>query len=101
MREPPRLVPDVEGRSPVEAAAVLRMDARAEREVPDAAREAECDVAATRAVVVKMLPSDIAEVAPPEVVEVHRVVNPLLDHVALQDGGHEHGAAGQGHQVAG
>jgi hypothetical protein len=64
---------------PMEASAVARRDTREERDVPDAAREAECDIAATRAVVVEMLPPDVAEVAPPEAMEVHRIVDPLLD----------------------
>src|SRR5260370_20953721 len=84
----------------MEASAVLRRDTRAERDIPDAAREAERDVTATRTVVVEMLPPDVAKVAPTEAMEVRRVVNPLLDHVALQDGRHEQGGGRQGRQVA-
>src|SRR5260370_7521399 len=83
----------------MEASAVLRRDTRAERDIPDAAREAERDVTATRTVVVGRLPPDVAKVAPTEAMEGRRVVNPLLDHVALQDGRHEQGGVRHGPHV--
>ena len=43
------------------------------------------------AVVVQVVAADVAEVPVPEVVEVDRVVHPLLDHVGLQQAGYEHG----------
>jgi len=58
-------------------------------DVPGAAGEAEGDRRSARAVVVLVMAPDVVEVGQADHVEVHRVVDPLLDHVALQERRHE------------
>src|SRR5215472_5235481 len=63
-------------------------DPRAQDVVPKPAREPERSCGATRAVVVPVVEPDVLEVAPSEPVEVNRVVNPLFDHVTLEQSRH-------------
>lgn len=44
-----------------------------------------------RAMVVEVMPFDIAEVRAAKVIEVHRVMNPFLKHVALHHAGQQNG----------
>src|SRR5438128_2435287 len=98
-----RLV-DVDG---VERPPVGGRDPRPPDHVPEAAGEAVAHRRALRAVVIEVVAADIAEVAVAEVVEVHRVVDPLLRDVGLEQPGREHGRGrerseeARGHQARG
>ena len=79
----------------VERPAVRLRDARPPDHVPEAARQAVAHLRALRAVVVEVVPTDVAEIPVAEVVEVHRVVHPLLENIRLQQAGHEHRSRGK------
>src|SRR5437867_4458924 len=86
------------GRAAGELAAVERApdgegDAGPADDVPEAVRQPVGDVHPLRAVVVQVMPLDVAEVPSTEAVEVHGVVHPLLDDVRLHEPGQE-GAQG-------
>src|SRR5262249_48748752 len=67
-----------------------------ERHVPYAAGQAECHVSAADAVMKQGVPADEVEVADAEPMEVDGIVDPFLDHVALENGGGENTAHGGG-----
>ncbi len=68
-----------------------RRDPGPQDPVPDAVRQAERLPDLPAAVVVPVVAANVAEVAGLEGVKVDGIVHPLLDDVALEQGGHEDG----------
>src|SRR6266496_2004237 len=93
------------GRPAGELAAVERApdgegDAGPADDVPEAVRQPVGDVHPLRAVVVQVMPLDVAEVPATEAVEVHGVVDPLLDDVGLHEPGQERAQGKDGQEEA-
>ena len=58
---------------------------RLENDVPEAIGQAVSLLHASGAVMVKVVPLDIAEVRTSKIIKVDRVVDPFLDHIALHN----------------
>ena len=71
----------------VEGFAHGRGIARLEDNIPETIGEAVAFFHPLGAVMIEMMPLDIAEIRASEVVKVYRVVNPFLRHIALYDSG--------------
>src|SRR5262245_10684703 len=69
----------------VERLADRARDPRLAGDVPEAVREAKRHLGPLRAVVVEVMALDVLEVPTLELAEVHRVVDPLLDDVRLDE----------------